>query len=91
MSVPEFSTLTPQGKSSTLSAGKAIFFCVVFHVLDTADLFSELLTATLVIIGGLDKTDLPGRIHVEIVIQTLIPCVRHHFFISVMMLRLHPL
>ena len=76
--VLEICTLPPQKKPPTLSANEAIFFYVVRHVLNTADLFSELLTVALVIIGGLDKTDLPGGIQVEIVIQTLILCVSHH-------------
>ena len=76
--VLEICTLPPHKKPSTLSANEAIFFYVVRHVLNTADLFSELLIVALVIIGGLDKTDLPGGIQVEIVIQSLIPCVSHH-------------
>ena len=87
--VLKFDMLPLQGKPSPVGASVAVFFCVLLHILDTTNLFSKLISAILVIIGGLLKTGLPRGIHAEIVIQSLIPRIIHHLFIPCMILFYH--
>ena len=84
--VLKFYILPLQGKPSPMGASVAVFFCVLLYILDITDLFSERISAILVIIGGLKKTGLPGGIQAETDIQTLIPRVIHHLFIPGMIL-----
>src|SRR5699024_3673679 len=77
-----FCVFPTQRKLSALGAGKAVFFRIISHVLYPTDLLLKLFAFLLVVIRGLDQASLAGRIQVEVVVQALIPSIRHYFLIS---------
>lgn len=85
-----FCVFPTQRKLSALGAGKAVFFRIISHVLYPTDLLLKLFAFLLVVIRGLDQASLAGRIQVEVVVQALIPSIRHYFLISSLLELLQP-
>ena len=63
-------------------AGEAVFFGVIFHVLNAAHLLLKLPGPLLVVVGGLYEAHLAVALQIQIVLQAFITRIRHHFLVA---------
>ena len=82
LSVLHLRCLPPQIQLPSLGAGEAVFFGVIFHVLNAAHLLLKFPGPLLLVVGGLYEAHLAVALQIQIVLQAFITRIRHHFLIA---------
>src|SRR5699024_3945828 len=80
--VLHFGCLPSQVQLPALCAGEAVCFWVIFHIFNSSHLFAKLARFLLVVVGGLYEAHLAILLQIQIVLQTFIARVCHHFLIA---------
>ena len=81
-----FRRFTPQLQFSPLRTGETVVLMRLGHVFNPADLSLEFLRLLLVVVGGLNETNLSVLRQIQVVFQTFISRVRDGLFIARSML-----
>ena len=86
LAMPLFCRFTPELQFSPLRTDETVIVMTIGHVFDPTDLSFEFLRLLLVVVGGLDETNLSVLRQMQVVFQTFISRVRDALFIGLSML-----
>lgn len=84
--MPLLRRFTPEPQFSPLRTDETVIVMRIGHVFDPADLPLEFLRLLLVVVGGLDETNLSILRQIQVVFQAFISRVRDGLFIARSML-----
>ena len=81
VSIHKLGGFSSEGQLSTFCTGKIVFFLVIGHILNAANLLPELLCFLCFVIGRLNETDLSVFFQKQIVLQAFVSGICSYFFI----------